>query len=363
MARQALIRADASLAIGTGHVQRCLTLARALRDQGGWKVSFASRGFAGHLNAFVAEQGFGVAALPDDPGLLQVPLDAWPVAAVKQDAAATRAVIGQVQPDLIIVDHYALQAGWHAATQAPGMARMAITDLYDQDQPVGLLLNQNLGASAARYRGHVPADCQVLAGPEFALLRPEFASARPAALARRAGAQAGLPRLLIALGGVDADNVTGWLLQVIGQHGLQRDWAIDVVLGGGAPHRDAVAAALAGLGGAATRLIIDSRAMATLMAAADLAIGAGGGTMWERCALGLPTLLVVLAENQRAGAMALAATGAAAVVPIGDAPGLAMRLTALRDSGPREPMAVAAAAVCDGAGAVRVMAAIHQMVG
>ncbi|MGL5008284.1 MAG: UDP-2,4-diacetamido-2,4,6-trideoxy-beta-L-altropyranose hydrolase [Paracoccaceae bacterium] len=359
MMRTAFIRADASIAIGTGHIQRCLTLATALRESR-WRCTFVCREFHGNLVAMIRQVGFEVLTLPNDTSLLHRPVDAWPQDALQQDAALCRMIMQDRQPNLVIVDHYALDLSWETAA-IPSTARtLVISDLYGAQQAADILLNQNLGASADAYSGLLPDDCHLLMGTQYALLRPEFPAQRPNALKRRLVASPSKQRLLISLGGVDVANATGWVLREMLSQKLAQDWSVRVILGGAAPHRDDIAALVASMGSDAL-LDAGTTQMAYLMAEADVAIGAAGSTAWERCCLGLPTVMMVLAENQRAGAMALEASAAVKMVDIGDSTALAEALHSLTSFEERLMLSNAAAAVCDGGGTRRVSETINHL--
>jgi UDP-2,4-diacetamido-2,4,6-trideoxy-beta-L-altropyranose hydrolase len=336
-------RVDASVQIGTGHAARCAALARALTARGHEALCVA-RHWAGAEDIPLTRLPPGTTA-PDADGPAHA---AWLGCAQAEDAAHTIEALAGQKVDWLIVDHYALDARWERAV-APHAGRiMAIDDLADRPHACALLLDQNLGRGAGDYRGLVPPGAALLIGPHFALLRPEFAAARPRALARRDGR---LGHILVTMGGVDAGGVTGAVLDAIGPLGL----AVTVVMGGGAPHLGAVRAQAEQWG---ARLVVDAPDMAALMAAADLAIGASGSTAWERCCLALPTLALVIADNQREAAAALAAGGAAEVV---DAPAaLPARLAHYQDNpAALAAMAAAAGAVTDGRGLSRVIDALE----
>jgi spore coat polysaccharide biosynthesis predicted glycosyltransferase SpsG len=210
-----------------------------------------------------------------------------------------------------------------------------------------LLLDSNLGRAARDYPG-----VQALTGPAFALVRPEFHALRQACLARRAaGGAAGA--VLVSLGLTDVGAITGRavaaLLPALGERRLE------VVLGEGAPSLpglSALAETDARIG-----LHVDAQDMAALVAAADLAVGAGGSSAWERCVLGLPTITLILADNQRENSQAMAAAGASLALEVNGAldAGLAKAFAALAaDGAARARMSEAAAALCDGLGAERV---------
>ena len=299
-AQKILFRADASLEIGTGHVMRCLTLAKALQ---GAACSFACRAHEGNLIDYIRAQGFAVQVLP-----LVSP--SWLGASWQEDAAQT----AKAGPhDWLTVDHYALDANWETAMRPHATRIMAIDDLADRPHDCDLLLDQNLGRNAEDYAGRVPADCPLLLGPSYALLRPEFTMWREKSLVRREG---GLKTLLITMGGVDQHNVTGDILAALKGSALPGGAEIKVVMGPHAPWLAEVKAAAAVMPWPSEVLVGVSN-MAELMAGSDLAIGAAGSTSWERCCLGLPTLALVLADNQREAAGFL--EEAKAIILLGDA--------------------------------------------
>ena len=312
-----VFRADASLEIGTGHVMRCLTLAEVLKAKGA-KCHFLCREQSGHLSDAIEARGFPVHRLPmgdaepfgaaaHEAG--ELAHAAWLGASWQQDAAASRPLLKQLSPDWLVVDHYALDARWEAAVlPGPKTRLLVIDDLADRPHRADLLLDQNLGRKAEDYVSLVPAHCRVLVGPQHALLRPEFAELRDVSLARRQ--HGSLQRLLITLGGVDKDNATGRVLKALKACELPDDLKITVVMGATAPWLDDVKARAAELPWP-TEVVVNVSDMARRMAEADIAIGAAGSTSWERCCLGLPTLMLVLAENQREVALMLDALGAA----------------------------------------------------
>jgi UDP-2,4-diacetamido-2,4,6-trideoxy-beta-L-altropyranose hydrolase len=344
---QVVFRADASTYIGTGHVMRCLTLARALAEQGA-RCDFICRAHAGHLFDFIREQGFAVHVLPlvaspnaRADGTAHAP---WLGASQAQDAQACEPVLAALQPDWLVVDHYALDARWEQALAHGYGQLLVIDDLADRPHVAAVLLDQTLGRDPADYQAQVPSDCTMLCGAQFALLRPEFAALRPGSLHRRS--QPTLRQLLITMGGVDKDNATGRVLQALAACALPADCQVVVVMGPHAPHAARVQAQAPTLPWP-TKVLGGVRHMAQLMADSDLAIGAAGATAWERCCLGLPSLMLVLADNQLGLAQALAKKGAAQVIEPADLPG--MDWSALLKMGPK------AAALVDGEGVGRVV--------
>jgi UDP-2,4-diacetamido-2,4,6-trideoxy-beta-L-altropyranose hydrolase len=290
--RAAVFRVDASTEIGGGHVMRCLTLADALVRHG-WRCAFACRPGSAETVPALERSGHAI-------GILE---------STENDESAELAARWPDGVDLLVVDHYRRDVRFERACRPWARRIMAIDDLADRRHDADLLLDQTLGRSAESYAGLVPSSCRLLLGSAYVLLRPQFAAARTTALARR-HAQAGrLERILVALGLSDPHDVTSVALRGIAETGL--DVAVDVVLGPAAPHLGAVRRLAASLPQPAT-LHVGVDDMASLMVDADLAIGAAGSSSWERCCLGLPTLVVVVAENQRDAAHHLAALGAVA---------------------------------------------------
>jgi len=309
-----VIRADASLQIGTGHVMRCLTLATGLAEHGA-QVEFICRAHQGNLIALIEQQGFRVITLPFASGGHKASLDQpahahWLGCDWQTDAQQSRdAISGTV--DWIIVDHYALDHRWETAMRAKCARIMCIDDLADRSHDCDLLLDQSLGRCSQDYAQLVPEPAKLMLGPKYALLRPEFAQWRDASLARRETPH--LRHILVTMGGVDADNVTGRVLAALkGDETTTLD-KITVVLGSLAPWREQIIKQAADMP-VPTQVLSGVDNMAELMTSCDLTIGAGGSTTWERCALGVPTITIVLAENQQEVALRMECLQASLVV-------------------------------------------------
>lgn len=290
------------------------------------------------------------------PGPQQEPAHtAWLGSTWQTDAQETVAILASLQPDWLVVDHYALDRRWEEALAPHYRQLLVIDDLADRPHRCNLLLDQNLGRQPQDYAALVPAHCQLLIGPQFALLRPEFAALRPYSLQRRQ-AQPALRHLLITMGGVDQPNATGQVLQALKTCALPADCRITVVMGLTAPWLHNVRQLAAQMPWP-TEVAVNVNDMAQRMADSDLAIGAAGSTSWERCCLGLPTLMVVLAENQQAGAQALEAAQAARLVgSVSDiATQLPQAVRELTDSKHQMRMSLAASAVTDGQGVAKIL--------
>lgn len=309
-------RAEASLQIGTGHVMRCLTLADALRERGAC-CSFVCRPQQGNLLALIAQRGHRTLLLPKlkeraEPYRNGTAHAHWLGTGWSTDAQDTQQALsthmGGVPVDWLVVDHYALEARWEEALRPNAKRILVIDDLADRLHACDLLLDQTFGRQAADYIPLVPEGCQILCGSQYALLRPEFAVLREYSLKRRA--QPVLKELLITMGGVDKDNVTGAVLQALQSCSLPEGCRLTVVMGQTAPWLKDVQD-LSNTMSRPTRVLVGVDNMAQLMADSDLAIGAAGGTSWERCCLGLPSIMLVVANNQLEVAKGLEEIGAA----------------------------------------------------
>ncbi|MBN2752909.1 MAG: UDP-2,4-diacetamido-2,4,6-trideoxy-beta-L-altropyranose hydrolase [Rhodospirillaceae bacterium] len=326
--RHARFRFDASSSIGCGHAYRCLALGKRLQEAG-WAIDLATT--------------------PETADIIN--LSGFRVISVSAPSDAEATEIGTVggAVDLLVVDHYGRDAKFETACRGWAKQIMVIDDLANRPHDCDILLDQNLGRSAADYTGLVPPGCKLLIGPDFALLRPQFAQSR---FFGAMGAHNTLNRIVVSLGGTDPHELTGRVLHSIHRTGLNCD--VDVVTGANASPIEMPSPQFR-----AHRNVTD---MAQLLANADLVIGAGGTSSWERCCLGLPTALVVTADNQRAIAATLFAHGTA--TSLGDwtnlsEDGVADTLIALA-SNPRSltDMRNKAGQICDGLGLDRVLGAI-----
>ncbi len=305
-------RVDASLTIGSGHVMRCLTLADALVQRGA-QCHFVCRSHVGHMLDAIRLRGHTATAL-DASETKSAESEAsprhahWLGASWQSDATETLAAIGDQHAQWLVVDHYALDERWERAVRESSAQLMVIDDLADRPHDCDLLLDQNLGRTIDSYADLTPPTAHIFAGAAHALLRPEFAELRNASLARRAAPR--LDHLLVTMGGVDKDNATQRVLDALARCALPSYSRITVVMGAMSPWTDQVRARASAMP-CSIQVLVGTSQMAQLMVDSDLAIGAAGSTSWERCCLGLPTIQLVLADNQAAIAQALADEGAA----------------------------------------------------
>lgn len=330
------VRADASRQIGSGHVMRCLVLADRLRIQRRAEVVFLCRELPGNLIDYIRERGHQVVGLPE----------------AGEDESPAIAAAAAIGPDWLIVDHYALDRRFEERIRPHAKKLMAIDDLADRPHACDVLLDANHDTeSGLRYRYLVEPGTRCLIGSHYALLRPSFADARTRV--RRDGH---IRRLLVSFGGVDATDETGKTLEALAplaEIGL----AITVLAGSANPRGRQVAELCADLPN--VRFHSHVERIAELMLWADAAIGAGGTTTWERCCLGLPTLVVTTAANQEQ--LTAQAARAGAVLWLGRAaevdPGLIRdaALAMIRDPASMKRMSDLAMELTDGLGADRIV--------
>ena len=300
-----VFRVDSSQAIGSGHLVRCRTLAETLRSRGA-EVQFICRQHSGNLIEWLSQAAFPVTVLPppDRPETLMEDYAAWLGVPPTVDAAETIEALGGDRPDWLIVDHYGIDRVWEQALRPYVGQILAIDDLANRTHDCDVLLDQNLSVDGEeRYRPWVPPHCRQLLGPRYALLRPEYRAYRQT-LPTRMGQ---VRRVLVFFGSTDPQNMTGKALAALDSPDFS-DLAIDVVVGATSPHREMLEAEAARR--SQVQLHYSRPHLADLMARADLAIGSGGTVSWERCCLGLPTLVVSIVENQVAACEALRARGA-----------------------------------------------------
>lgn len=338
-----LIRADANLQIGTGHVMRCLALAQAWQDRGG-SAAFLCAPLPPPLEARLRAEGMALTALT-----------AWPGGAA--DAEETIRQAKALGAEWVVVDGYGFDAAYHKALKDAGLKLLVLDDNGDADfYGADLVLNQNIHACADWYAGRAPYT-QLLLGTKYALLRREFRAWRN----WQRGAPALAYKILVTLGGSDPDNVT---LQVLQALSLVRADQLEatVVIGGSNPHRASLEAEAA-RAAFPVRLVTNAPNMPELMAWADLAVSAAGSTVWELAFLGVPTLLLVTADNQQGIARGLEEAGLA--VNLGWAQGLepvrlSHALMALwHDPEKRADISRRLRQLVDGQGASRVVQALQ----
>ncbi len=288
-------RVDASREMGTGHLMRCLTLAESLLKQDNARVTFLCRHMPEEFQDRFQTLRMDCALLKqkssDEVSSASDPYWQWLGVTPKEDAKESATVMSKLTHpiDWLIVDHYALDAEWERLVKPFCKQIMAIDDL-GRSHNCELLLDQNVpGEGESPYSNQVPEGCLSLLGPAYALLRPQFLEARQKLSARDGTFQ----RILIFFGGTDSHNNTLKATKAV--KSLDLDIDLDIVTGVFYPYLEELQTLCAGDD---SITIHQSPDMAQLMLKADLSLGSPGATTWERMALGLPSIVVVSADNQ-----------------------------------------------------------------
>jgi len=338
-----LFLADAGPEVGGGHVVRCLTLARALAAHGAECAFVESRAAAPILRRFgwPEETLLAMIAAEDLTGLVK-----W-----------GREFADRFQADMVVVDHYGAGTAEETALRGAGRRVAVLDDLANRPHACDLLVDPGFGRRREHYGELVDDACMTLVGPDHALVRAEFVQARPRALSRRARHEP-VRRALVSFGLTDVGGVAARAVAVLAER--LGDVRLDVTLGRDAPSLEAVSA-LAGHD-RRVRLHLDASDMASLAADADIAIGAGGSSVWERACLGLPSVTAVLADNQAEMVGRLGEAGAVLALDARDA-GFETALTEawdrlVADRELRWALCNRSSELCDGRGAERVAQAM-----
>jgi UDP-2,4-diacetamido-2,4,6-trideoxy-beta-L-altropyranose hydrolase len=301
------MRVDSSYLIGTGHVMRCLTLGEILRERG-VEVQFICRNLEGNMISVIESQSYKVFVLskPENAIKGRNLYDSWLEVSWMKDADETIQTL-QETPQVMVIDHYALDYRWHQAVRPYTHKIFVIDDLANRKHDCDYLLDQNIHLNMhGRYNGLVPDHCKQFIGPQFALLRSEFRKKHRAN--RKITSE--LKRIFVFFGGTDPTNETLKVLRSLEQISLDDcGIEIDVVVGKVNSHIEHIRNYC--LNRPNYHFHVQVNNISDLMMSADLAIGAGGTTVWERCYLGLPSILISVAENQTQICKALEQAGVA----------------------------------------------------
>jgi UDP-2,4-diacetamido-2,4,6-trideoxy-beta-L-altropyranose hydrolase len=332
-----LFLADAGPVVGGGHVMRCLTLAGALSDLGAECRFMAPPPVAQILQAFGRDTIGQIGCAPDA-------LVLW---ACSQPS------------DIIVVDHYGLGAT-EEAKLGQGRRLVVLEDMPGRRHACDLLLDAGLGRNVQDYSGLVPEAAVVLTGPQYALVRPEFARLRRETLERRRLGDVHGP-ILVALGLSDLFGLTAKVVEALLDLSLPNPiWAVVGAAAASLPRLKALASQHAQIS-----IAVETRDMAALISQADLAIGAGGSSTWERACLGLPSLTLILADNQADLARGLEREGASLTLDA-RSPGFGSALAEavlglVGHDQALQALSLKARALCDGRGSGRVAAAVLDL--
>ena len=301
----AVIRADASTSIGSGHVMRCLTLAHRLKKEKNAKVVFVMRVLPGNLIDVVEKQGFEVLKLlPANQKYSLNGYGLWLTVPMEVDAQQTIEVLQHYLQehcfdvaDRLIVDSYALDEQWEQVLRPYCREIMVIDDLANRKHDCDILLDQNFYLNKdVRYAGLVPEHCKMLLGPEHALLREEFYEAKKHHRKR----DGTIKNILVFYGGSDLTNETEKAIKALVQlHDEGYNFTADVITGVSNSRREKIKHLCSKYHFFHYYCQVNN--MAEFMNKADLMLGAGGSTTWERLYMELPALVTAVAENQIQG--------------------------------------------------------------
>lgn len=356
---QVAFRVDASARIGTGHVVRCLTLADSLRERGA-RTRFVCRSLPEVMRARLERHGHELSRLDgfqSGEPVGELAHSHWLTVSQDRDAEDTLQALADRSWDWVIVDHYALDERWETILRQAAKNMMVIDDLADRQHDCDLLLDQNLVSGMnERYVGRVPATCRTLLGPLYALLHRGYAELHAVVAPRVA-----VKRVLIFFGGTDPDNLTGRALNAV--LSLERkDISIDVVLSVSSPYSDEVEALARRHSQVTCHRNLPT--LAPLIASADLALGSLGATSWERLCLGLPTIAISMAMNQKEVATALDRGGLVDWIGHSDSATTEAIATHLKRALEREDLSAWSARcreVCDGRGTWRTIEGMNDV--
>lgn len=343
MSASVVMRADATPEIGAGHVMRCLAVGEALIERG-CTTHLAAAALSPNLADRLRGAGIHVHGLDGPPGSAA-------------EGEALRRLAARLDATVILIDHYGLDEGYRTALRASGRWRLAV---FDDLAALGnlhadVVINASLDATSLPY-GSIAPQARLLLGPRYAPLRREF---------RDALAAVRLPvemrtSIFLSFGGSDPLGLTAPCVERL-LPCLADGVRLTVVVGGMSPGVQTLRA-MAACAPERVDLHVDSTSVAALMGKAGLAVAAAGTTTAELAAMGVPSVLVTVADNQSRAANAVEGTGWCQLVD-GRSPNAVACIGALVQTlwaspTQRRTMAMAAARLTDGGGALRIADAL-----
>ncbi len=278
------IRTDSGVDIGIGHMMRCLSLAETL-IKNDFEIHFISKKLNEKIHDLIVKKGYKIHTISENTDTQNI---------LEDDAIETKKIIMSYN-DLsswLLVDHRNLDIQWEKILRKYVQKIIVIDDLANKKHDCDILIDQNLYEKInERYQNLVPKDCKKLLGPKYALLRSEFSDIRKKSIKSRIK----LENILISFGGTDPSNETHKVLEALKILNLE-NIQIDVVTTSLNPFKDDIRQLCSSMTNANFHCDVDK--IGVLMKTSDLAIGAGGSTTWERCCLGLPSLVSVISDDQ-----------------------------------------------------------------
>lgn len=297
-------RVDSSKSIGTGHVMRCLVLAAKLSKYSYVPIFFVSEQ-PGEITFKIKEFGFEIIRLDTNV------ISDNSMCSIQLDAEITLHHCQKLNCRMLIVDHYSLDAEWEKTVRPVLDWLFVIDDRANRPHLADVLLDQNVGRRIRDYEKLVPSSCHMLIGPQFALLRDEFNLKRTKGILREFKKPLSA---IISFGGSDLDNASGRVLEFIYEKAEYFPIVeIKVVLGRNSLWIDSLKKQIQ-RAPIKSKLLVEVPDMSEKFLWADIAIGAGGTTSWERCCMGLPSLLINIADNQSEISAELDRLGAAKMI-------------------------------------------------
>jgi|SaaInlV_200m_DNA_6_1039755.scaffolds.fasta_scaffold18528_2 UDP-2,4-diacetamido-2,4,6-trideoxy-beta-L-altropyranose hydrolase len=342
----AVFRVDASASIGSGHIVRCITMAKLLNERG-WIVKIACKLSSYNIiKILVPDASYKIIILTGD--------DISQISKLKS--------LSKNDVDLLVVDSYDIDSRFETLCRPWAKCIMAIDDLANRKHNIDILLDQTYGRKEKDYSGLLSNNCHTILGSNYALLRPEFHQIRDRVLSRRSSnTRSMVKNILISIGSSDPYNITLKVLRSIKL--LKINVNIVVVLGSCAPYLNTIREYAQC--NTQIKLLVDVNNMANLMSDADMAIGAGGVSSLERCCLGLPSLTIVTAKNQVSLAKNLLENKCHTVVSFSnklDSYKITLGIEELyKNYRLRISMSKNSPKVCDGKGGARVVKAVDDM--
>lgn len=305
--RTVVFRVDASVEMGLGHVMRCNSLANQL-EKHGWNILFLCKNHIGHQAEMIKSNGHHVVLLNANKKYKVNychDYDAWLGSSPLEDAELTIANIQHIKVELLIVDHYSLDAIWHKKLRPYVQKIMVIDDLANRKYDCDILVDQTFNRIKNDYNSLVNEHTFLCVGSKYALLREQFQLNPEKVLSHRLN-RTSLNKILIMLGGSDSNNYTKTLLdsllKIKGIH-------LTIILGKNYSYLRALEIYVEKFTN--VKLHYNVTDMTTIMLQHDICIGAAGSSNWERCVCGLPSILVLLAANQKKIVTEMVAFGAA----------------------------------------------------
>lgn len=290
---QVNFRVDSSKNIGSGHVIRCLRIANKLRDKNA-DCSFICKELSGNLIKLIKDHGFKVFLLTNEiikynenSSIIVDKLFNW-----KNDALQTAKILKNLQTNTLIVDHYDIDKKWEEYQKPYCKKIMAIDDLDNRIHSVDIILDQNLFPNIQRRYLNSNKNCKKFIGLEYAFLDPNFIKKRK--LIKRQKKE--VSKIFIYLGNTGSSNILRRILKVFIDNSLNK-FKVEVIFTGDAEERNKIINL--SKNHKFIKLLDTQPNLADIMSSADLSIGAGGLTTWERIYLGLPSAVVTVADNQK----------------------------------------------------------------